>query len=159
MVGAGSQPEPRNIARDPQRGRLPRRDRRRSFDADSRPRRDHADPSARGVGLAHADPSHVRPPGIANRVLDPMHRDIGRLCELLASRRRLAAADRTWRRRRGRAGAGARCRVWSARVHLSAHLGQHSFCCWNCDLPDRERIRVAPAGRAIDRDRRGGCSV
>ena len=51
----------RNIAR------LSRRHRRRSPDADSRPWRDHADPADRGVGLAHADPSHLRPRSAAAR--------------------------------------------------------------------------------------------
>ncbi len=37
---------------DPQHHRLSRRHRRRPADADPRPRRDHADPAGRGVGLA-----------------------------------------------------------------------------------------------------------
>ena len=54
---------------DPQHPRLSRRDQRRPDDADPRPRRDHADPADRGVGLAHADPSHLRPRGAAARLL------------------------------------------------------------------------------------------
>src|SRR5882724_2292433 len=104
MVGAGSEPQPRDIASDPQHRRLSRRDWRRSLDADSRPRRDHADPSHRGLGLAHGDPSRIRPRGAADRLLDPLHRDIGGFCKLLAAWRGVAVADRTWRRRRRRAG-------------------------------------------------------
>ena len=71
-------PQPRDVARDPQHRRLSRRDLRRSHDADSRPRRDHADPPGRGVGLAHADPSHLRPRSAAARMLDPLHGDMRR---------------------------------------------------------------------------------
>ena len=79
------------------------------------PRRDHADPAGRGVGLAHADPSHLRPRSAADRMLDPVHGDRGGLCQLLAAWRRMAAADRTRRRRRRRAGARAGRGVRSAR--------------------------------------------
>ena len=125
MVGAGSEPQPRDLARDPQHRRLSRRDRRRSVDADSRPRRDHADPPGRGVGLAHADPSHLRPRGAADRVLDPLHGDIGGLCKLLAAWRGLAAADRARRRGRRRAGARARSGVRPARHRLSPRARGH----------------------------------
>ncbi len=40
--------------------------------------RDHADPAGRGVGLAHADPSRLRPRGAADRLLGPLHGDFGR---------------------------------------------------------------------------------
>ena len=69
LVGAGSEPQPRHLAPDPQHPRLSRRDQRRHDDADPRPRRDHADPAHRRVGLAHADPSHLRSRGAAARLL------------------------------------------------------------------------------------------
>ena len=93
--------------------RLSGRDRRRSPDADSRPRRDHADPARRGVGLAHADPSYFRPRSAAAHLLDIVHGAGGGLCKLLAARRSMAAADRPWRRCRRRAGARAGRRVRS----------------------------------------------
>src|ERR1700730_6994998 len=65
LVGAGSEPQPRDVARDPQRRRLSRRDRRRPLDADSGPGRHHADPADRGVGLAHADPPRLRRRSVA----------------------------------------------------------------------------------------------
>ena len=85
LVGAGSESQPRDLARDPQHRRLSRRDRRRSVDADSRPWRDHADPAGRGVGLAHDDPPRFRSRGAAARLLDTLHRDRGGLCKLLAA--------------------------------------------------------------------------
>ena len=153
MVGAGSEPQPRDLARDPQHRRLSRRDRRRSADADFRARRDHADPARRGVGLAHADPSQLRPRSAAARLLDPLHGDLGGLCKLLAAWRSLAAADRAWRRRRRRAGARARGRVRSARLDLSPRARDHSFRRHHRDIPDRRRPRFARAGRRIDADR------
>ena len=115
LVGAGPEPQPRHLAIDPQHRRLSRRDRRRSFDADSRPRRHHADPAGRDLGLAHADPPHLRPRSAAHRVLDSLHRDRGGFCQLLAAWRFLAAADRARRRGRRRAGARARGGVRPAR--------------------------------------------
>ena len=100
-----------------------RRDRRRSPDADSRPRRDHADAPRRGVGLAHADPSHLRPRSAAPWMLDSLHRDRGRLCKLLAAWRSVGAADRPWRRRRRCAGARARRGVRPGRLHYRLVLG------------------------------------
>src|SRR5207302_10916797 len=108
LVGAGSKPQPRYLARDPQYRWLWRRDWRRSLDADPRAWRHHADPADGGEGLAHADAPRLRSRGAAARLLDPLHRDRGRLCQLLAAWRRLATADRTRRGCRRRAGAGAR---------------------------------------------------
>ena len=76
---------------------------------------DHADPAGGGVGLAHADPSQLRPRSAADRLLDPVHGDLGGLCELLVAWWSMAAADRAWRRGRRRPGAGARGGVRSAR--------------------------------------------
>jgi len=36
--------------------------------------------SHRRSGLAHGDPSRIRPRGAADRLLDPLHRDIGGFC-------------------------------------------------------------------------------
>ena len=58
-------------------------------------------------------------------LLDSLHGDIGGLCKLLAAWRRMAAADRAWRRRRRRAGARARRRVRSARFHLLPRARDH----------------------------------
>ncbi len=46
---------------------------------------DHADPADRGVGLAHADPPHLRSRSAAARLLDPVRGDRGGLCQLLAA--------------------------------------------------------------------------
>ena len=157
VVGAGSQSQPRDLARDPQHPRLSRRDRRRSVDADPRSRRDHADPSRRGVGLAHADPSHLRPRSLAPRLLDPLHRDRGRLCQLLAAWRFMAAADRTWRRGRRRAGARAGGGVRPGRVHLSPRARRDSLRGDVRGVPVRQRLGFAPARRRradADRGRR-----
>ena len=139
LVGAGPEPQPRDLARDPQRRRLSRRDRRRSADADPRPRRDHADPADRGVGLADVDPSQLRPRSAAARLLGALHGDRGGLCQLLAAWRRLAAADRPWRRRRRRAGARARRRVRPAGLHLSPRARHHPVRGDVRRLPDRLR--------------------
>ena len=55
-----------------------------------------------------------------------MHRDRCGLCQLLAAWRRMAAADRTWRRRRRCAGAGAGSGVRPGRFRLSAGARNHS---------------------------------
>src|SRR5579863_7903649 len=55
VVRAGPEPQSRDVASDTQYCRLCWRNQRRSPDADSGSRRDHADPADRGVGLAHAD--------------------------------------------------------------------------------------------------------
>ena len=153
VVGAGSEPEPRDVAPDPQHSRLSRRDRRRSPDADPRPRRDHADPPRRGVGLAHADPSHLRPRSAAPRMLDSLHGDRGGLCKLLAAWRGVAAADRPWRRRRRRAGARARRGVRPGRLHLSSRARHHSVRGDVRGLPVCQRLGFAPERRRADADR------
>ena len=145
---------PRHLARDPQCAGLSRRDRRRSVDADFGTRRDHADPAGRGVGLAHADPSRLRPRSAAARLLDPLHGDRGRLCQLFSAWRRLAAADRTRRRGRRCAGARARGRVRPGRFHLSPRARHHPVRRHDGRLPVRLRLGLAPArGRGADADR------
>ena len=145
LVGAGPEPQPRDLAADPQHSRLCRRHRRRPRDADPRARRDHADPDGRGVGLAHDDPPPVRPRGAAARLLDSLHRDRGGLCQLLAAWWRLAAADRAWRRGRRCAGARARGDLRAARRDLSHGARHHPVRRAGCDLPDRLRPRRARA--------------
>ena len=153
LVGAGSEPQPRDLARDPQLARLSRRDRRRSLDADFRTRRDHADPPRRGVGLAHADPPHLRSRSAAARLLDSLHGDRRRLCQLLAAWRRMAAADRAWRRRRRRAGARACSGVRSARFCLSPRARRDPVRRDDRDIPLRQRMGLAPARGRTDADR------
>ena len=143
LVGAGPVSQPRHLARDPQHRRLSRRDRRRSADADPRPRRHHADPHHRGVGLAHDDPPRFRSRGAAVRLLGALHRDRRGLCQLLAPQRRLAAADRAGRRRRRCAGARARGRVRPARLHLSPRARRDPARGHDRDLPDRQRHGLA----------------
>ena len=64
-----------------------------------------------------------------DRLLDSVHGDIGGLCELLAARWRVAAANRNRRRGRRRPGARARSGVRPARRDLShrarTHPGRH----------------------------------
>ena len=78
---------------------------------------------------------------------------IGGLCQLLAAWRRMAAADRAWRRRRRRAGARARRRVRPARRSLSPRARDHSVRGDDRDLPVRRRLGLARAGRRADADR------
>ena len=153
MVGTGSEPEPRDVAPDPQHSRLSRRDRRRSVDADSRSRRDHADPHRCGVGLAHADPSHLRPRGTAPRLLDSLHGDRRGLCELLAAWRGVAAADRPWRCRRRRAGANACRGVRPGRFRLPAGARHHTVRGDVRGVPVCKRLGFASEGRGADADR------
>src|SRR5579862_6238300 len=100
LVGTGPELQPRYFASDSQYCRLYRCYQRRSPDADSWVRRDHADPADRGMGLAHADPPRLRSRSPAAWLLDHVHGSRRGICQLLASWRRVAAADRTRRRRR-----------------------------------------------------------
>ena len=63
----------------------------------------------------------------------------GGLCQLLAAWRRLAAADRTWRRGRRRAAACAGRRVRAARFHLPLCARPHPVRRHERGLPDRLR--------------------
>ena len=70
-----------------------------------------------------------------------------------AAWRRMAAADRAWRRRRRRAGARARGGVRSARSRLSPLARLCPGRCDDRDLPDRGRHGFATARGRIDSDR------
>src|SRR3984957_4187953 len=118
MVGAGPELQPRDIAPDPQHCGLYGGHWRRPSDADSRARRDHADPAGRRMGLADVDPSQLRPRSPAARLLDPVHGFGRRIFQLLAAWRNVAAADRAWRCHRRRAGARPRGRVRATRLYL-----------------------------------------
>ena len=107
----------------------------------------------RGVGLAHADPSHLRPRSAAPRLLDSLHRDRRGLCELLAAWRGVAAADRPWRRRRRRAGARARRGVRPGRLHLSSRARHHPVRGDVRGLPVCQRLGFASERRRADADR------
>ena len=90
-------------------------------------------------------------------LLDSLHHHRGRLCQLLAAWRRMAAADRAWRRRRRRAGARAGRDLRARRFHLSAGARRHPVCGDVRHLPVRERLGLAAArrrGTDADRGRR-----
>src|SRR5258708_7678149 len=107
-----------------------------------------------GVGLAHADPSYFRSGSAADRLLDPLHGDVGGFCKLLAAWWGVAVADRTWRRRRRRAGARACRGVRPARHHLSPGARHPAFRRRHRDIPVCKRHGFAASGRRPDDDRR-----
>ena len=104
--------QPRHRRAGAQPARHARRGRRRPADATVRARFDRVPAAARGLGLAHRQPSAARPRMDAARVLACRLAVRRRIGVLPAEERPLAAADRARRRHRRRraaaAGAGAR---------------------------------------------------
>ena len=102
MVGGRSEPQQRHGFARSQHSRLARRDRRRSCDADPRPRLHRGAAAAGGLGLALDEIGRARSAPAASRALDHRRRRRHRGRERHAGDRSLAAAERPWRRGRRR---------------------------------------------------------